>query len=155
MKQILIGMLVVGLIVAGVTGGFQVADYSYQKGYSSGYALGYSKGEEVVGEVYQIGYQEGRASCPICDCEDKMDILFKQGFFAGYCTYYGWNHSGQWGPAIDTGCICNQFNQRYMMPYYADSEEYTGFFMCSVKENRCRNVWYDPPCEWRIEDPEA
>ncbi|MCK4347021.1 MAG: hypothetical protein KAW47_00245 [Thermoplasmatales archaeon] len=44
MRKIAIGILIVGLILAGVTGGFLVADYSYQKGYSSGYALGYSKG---------------------------------------------------------------------------------------------------------------
>ena len=44
MKRIAIGILIVGLILAGVTGGFLVADYSYQKEYSSGYSKGHFEG---------------------------------------------------------------------------------------------------------------
>jgi len=68
MRKIAIGMLLLGLIVAGATGGFLVADYSYQKGYSSGYALGYSKGHFEgfgAGEVVQADLM----ICDLIECD--------------------------------------------------------------------------------------
>ncbi len=52
MKRKAIGILIVGLIVAGVGSGFLVADYSYQKGYSSGYSKGHFEGF-TAGEAVQ------------------------------------------------------------------------------------------------------
>ncbi|MGB2728257.1 MAG: hypothetical protein WBD09_07245 [Halobacteriota archaeon] len=125
-----IALLVVGLIGAS---GF------------IGYELGKEKG-------YNSGSYDGEQSC-----RNALDLIFKQGFFQGFCTYNEYLSRGYLPsdtPTDSTSTICEQFRRRYMMPYYADTEEYTGFFMCNSNDNKCLNVYYNPPCDWLIEDPE-
>jgi len=108
MGKIVIGMLLVGLIIAAMLGGFAVGnDIGHQDGFDAGYQYGFKECEEgYFGEIgieemydvrYEKGYEEGINEGFGHGLEFGVDIGMASGYIDGYQDGSG----GLYPPGMD------------------------------------------------------